>query len=409
MSSVLLLLLACGSEPAPPPAPAGPDGPVDGRLVVDGPDADGDGLSDADEAKAGTDPANPDSDGDGKVDGYEVRVSHTDPLKKDSDGDGAADGFELARGTDPNDPDDKPDLGVPAGPGEPAPAASRLPGAGEPEPPPLQRCTFGKDDLETCYVQVPGGSFLMGAQATDPAAPGYDPEALPDEGPPHRVTVSPTWILRDEVLVSTFSACVDTSVCRKEDVATGGLSTFRETVGPTSGVPITSITWEGARRLCWYLGGRLPTEAEWELAARGTDGRRYPWGDAPGCGTLVDAGFNPDGTRKAADAMREGPCVHEGPVGVRGLFGESPYRLRGMAGNVNEWVLDAYAADAYAQHEPTDPRGPAEGDRRVLRGGGWTAQDPLELRSAGRFSLPPDQRLVDVGVRCVWDGTADAP
>ena len=415
LSSLVLpvLLAACGGTP-PPVSPAG--------------DADGDGLSDADEARLGSDPNNPDSDGDGKHDGDEVHHMGTDPTKKDSDGDGVADGAEARAGTDPTDPDSHPEIDPNAGKRRPGPdergpdeamgtpevrTPLRMAGVYQPDgsrgeaPPAHMQCRFDKEDLETCFVKVPGGTFWMGAQSTDPKGRNYDPAALPSEGPVRQVTLSPYWMHRDEVIVTIFLQCLEAGWCQLDDVDQGGFSTFKgEGVVSKSSMPLNSISWDRAAHMCDFLGARLPTEAEWAFAARGPTSRRFPWGDEPGCGVPTQTGFQADGRRLQASMQRD-TCTNDGPRPPRDLMGDSPFGLRGMAGNVWEWTLDGYA-DRYDADDVDNPRGPENAERRVQRGGGWTSLDPLELRAATRVGMKPDRRVNDVGLRCVWEAS-DAP
>lgn len=407
LSILTLCLTACGLfGETPDTRGSGPS--------ANGPDADGDGLTDAEEAELGTDPNLADSDGDGKSDGVEVRTLGTDPLNKDSDGDGVGDGAEVSTyKTDPLVPDHEPKApppdalgpgpgpdGLPAQPGEP----ERSPGAGEPEPPGQLRCGEpGAFELD-CFVQIPTTTFRRGAQATDSTAPHHDPAALPDEGPPQEVTVSSFWIQKFEVPVSTYGRCVGSNWCDTAHVETeGGFSTWAMSKeGKAANEPVNGITWDGAKQLCDYLGGRLPTEAEWELAARGTDGRAYPWGNDPGCGVSQAATAVSTGKPVSQNVMLRESCEILGVTVGSLLVGESPYGLVGASGNLWEWVSDWYAEDAYQGGPATDPHGPETGERRVQRGGGWTSTDPVELRVAARGSAPPGTKLNDVGVRCVW-------
>ncbi len=252
----------------------------------------------------------------------------------------------------------------------------------------------------TCWVRVAGGTFRMGAQATDPAAPNHDPEALPDEGPVRDVTVRPFWILKYEVTGSTFSRCVNDGGCSAEDVAgEGGFSRWAATsVSGVGNLPINGISWDGARRLCAFIGGRLPTEAEWERAARGDDARRFPWGDEPGCGLITTSARYGSA---ATEEMRTSDCALGEPPLFHDLWGQGPYGTLGQAGSLWEWVEDAYDAEAYAKLPARNPRN-TEGELRVQRGGGWLSNDPLELRSAARMAVQPDIKANDVGVRCVF-------
>jgi iron(II)-dependent oxidoreductase len=248
----------------------------------------------------------------------------------------------------------------------------------------------------TCFEPIGGGRFPMGAQATDPSAPNYDPAATPHEGPVHDVTVAPFWIHRFEASVQYVDRCIAAGACDEAHFASGG-ALFNRGWEERRDYAINGVTWEGARQYCAWIGGRLPTESEWELAARGPDGRRYPWGNDPACGT-VRAGIRTDWSEQ----METGPCRNLGVRIHRDLRGHSPFHIEGMAGNVWEWTADWFSPDAYATAEKRNPTGPATGDRRVQRGGGWMEEDPVDLRTTNRIGVDPTARLPDVGFRCVW-------
>ena len=236
-----------------------------------------------------------------------------------------------------------------------------------------------------CMVAVPGGSFLRGAQSTDPEAPGFDPDARVDEGPPGRVRVSPFETHRDEVRVWQYERCLDAGRCSEKHVRTGGPY---DTVGrgDRANHPATSVSWFGAREYCAWIGGRLPTEAEWEWAARGPAAHRWPWG-------------TPRVT--CAMAVFGGRGCSDGSTDEARMSGRSRYGIQHLAGNVWEWTADWYRPDAYTKARAGDPRGPRRGRRRVVRGGSWNDRDPSELRASARAAYPPDRRSVSGGFRCV--------
>ena len=221
---------------------------------------------------------------------------------------------------------------------------------------------------------IPAGTFTMGVA---------DDAGAPDERPAHRVTLRAYCIDRTEMTVGTYVQCVTARACPRIEIS-----------APSPELPMAGIDWEQATSVCRFLGGRLPTEAEWERAARGTDGRRYPWGEEPpsGCAKL-------DWTSLATG----GACNGVGPS-VVGSFpeGASPEGVLDLAGNVWEWTADWYQR-TYDATEATDPVGPPEGSARVTRGGGWNNDQADRFRTTWREGQHPAFHDYDLGARCAYD------
>jgi formylglycine-generating enzyme required for sulfatase activity len=221
-------------------------------------------------------------------------------------------------------------------------------------------------------VFVPGGTFMMGSD------PDADPNASDDELPQHEVTLDSFWIDRTEVTNAMYAQCVTDGDCEEsafaDDADYNGAS-----------YPVIGVSWFDAENYCQWAGGRLPTEAEWEYAARGNDGRLYPWGNqVPTCEL---AQFN----------ACSGNTVE---VGSFSPAGDSWVEAADMAGNVWEWVADWYDSDYYENAPANNPTGPESSDRKVLRGGGWRYYSQI-LRVAYRGYYTPGSRLDSVGYRCV--------
>ncbi|HET7090346.1 MAG TPA: SUMF1/EgtB/PvdO family nonheme iron enzyme [Anaerolineae bacterium] len=218
-------------------------------------------------------------------------------------------------------------------------------------------------------VFVPGGEFRMGSGDADPGAED-------DEKPQHDVVLDAFWIDRTEVTNAMYARCIQAGTC------TAPMRSSRYDVATHADHPVTGVTWFQAQEYCAWAGRRLPSEAEWEKAARGPDGRLFPWGDgAPGPSLLNFDGQVDDTT-----------TVGSYPAGA------SPYGALDVAGNVWEWTADWYAEGYYADSPRTNPPGPASGNRRVLRGGAWGA-DAQAVRAANRFWAFPGRNDFD-GFRC---------
>ena len=218
-------------------------------------------------------------------------------------------------------------------------------------------------------VYVPAGEFLMGSKD--------DPDAEDNEHPQHTIYVSAFWIDKTEVTNEQYGRCVAAGTCQASRYA-NSLNGADQ--------PVVGVSWHDAQAYCEWAGKRLPTEAEWEKAARGTDGRKYPWGNGFN-GSKVNFNDTGDGYRYTA------------PVGSY-LGGTSPYGALNMAGNVWEWCEDWYNEGYYANSPQRDPQGPNSGEYRVVRGGSWYDDEGF-VRAALRFWYEPDYRDGSFGFRCV--------
>ncbi len=247
----------------------------------------------------------------------------------------------------------------------------------------------GRSDMLLEMVAVPGGSFRMG-----------DAQGQPDETP-RQARVAPFLLMRFEVTNAQFAAFVEATghVTDAERRGFGYVwpgrwtrvpgAAWRRRSGPASTLaglddhPVVQVSWRDARAFCRHHGLRLPSEEEWEFAARGTDGRIFPWGDAaPGEGGTRRANYGTDECCAAdmSDGFHETAPVGSYPAGV------SPFGLHDMAGNVWEWTASL----------------DADSGKYVIRGGGW-GNNPHCLRASYRHRNPPDIGLDMVGIRCAGD------
>lgn len=202
------------------------------------------------------------------------------------------------------------------------------------------------------------------------------PAAESDEKPQHTVYLDAFWIDRTEVTNAMYAQCVQTGKC------SAPAHSRRYGLPEYANHPALGVSWNQAQEYCAWAGRRLPTEAEWEKAARGTDGRLYPWGnDAPDASRL---NFN-----HLVDDTTE---VGKYPAGA------SPYGALDMAGNVWEWVADGYDENYYAESPAKNPTGGNSANQRVLRGGSWNNEAP-NVRAANRFWAFPGRNDTD-GFRC---------
>jgi formylglycine-generating enzyme required for sulfatase activity len=281
-------------------------------------------------------------------------------------------------------------------------------------------------------VRVNSGDFEMGSSH------GYA-----DEKPAGRVHVGGFWIDRTEVTNAQFAAFARATRYVTEAEREGGAPVFRKTTeveaeplswwhyergvnwqhpdGAASDLagrehePVVQVTQADTRAYARWLGHDLPTEAEWEFAARGSDGRIYPWGDAlpsaehlNACGSECVAWMkkhpDPDQPIHEMYAADDG-YVHTAPVGSFPK-GASSWGIQDIVGNVWEWVADWHAPydAALADTMTVDPKGPPTGRARVIRGGGWNAGKPAWARPAWRFQVDPKMRTHGIGFRCARSG-----
>jgi len=217
-------------------------------------------------------------------------------------------------------------------------------------------------------IFIPAGTFAMGSDSGNS-----------DHQPAHSVSLNAFYIDKFEVSLEDYNRCVTAGACQPPDPL--------PYLDPKSYAdrPAVNLTWQDARDYCSWRDAALPSEAQWEKAARGSDGRAYPWGNsAPDC-SLANYG----------NKCRRGLSpVDSYPVAA------SPYGVINLAGNTMEWVADVYDPDYYAGSPTSDPTGPEAGKERVVRGGGWTF--PLEyLATYARWHQDPERGYANVGFRCV--------
>lgn len=247
---------------------------------------------------------------------------------------------------------------------------------------------------------IPAGTFLMGSSE------GEAFSAI-DEVPQREVSMSQFYIDIYEVSVGQYASFLNrlgthqsscnffdctlpravigyTSYLEEEEMADG--SSRYTPVAGFDDYPMNHVSWYGAFAYCQAMGARLPTEAEWEYAARGSDGRLFPWGNEPPDQTLAVFNSISFDELKPVDALPDGA---------------SPFGLFNMAGSVWEWTADWYSDSYYRTAPNIDPPGPETGETRVARGGAWPFNNQAErLRTANRNDFEPEFISSTVGFRC---------
>ncbi|MFN3680539.1 MAG: formylglycine-generating enzyme family protein [Nitrospira sp.] len=232
--------------------------------------------------------------------------------------------------------------------------------------------------VEEEMVMIPAGPFIRGTE-----------EGGFDERPSQVIYLDEFFIDRYEVTNHQYQQFVVATGHRKPGLPARYVKGGGKMKGPNQ--PVVYVSWEDADAYCRWKGRRLPTEAEWEKAMRGTDGRLWPWGNKE----LVNG----------ANWAR----VYDGyevsaPVGSFKMD-QSPYGVMDGAGNVMEWVADWYQEEYYHDSPERNPMGPEFGTYRVLRGGGYTTTG-ADVRITSRSKMMPDFRDETIGFRCAMSGTS---
>lgn len=217
-------------------------------------------------------------------------------------------------------------------------------------------------------VAVPGGVFQMGGDGAD--------------NQEHSVTLDDFWIYSTEVTNQQYALCEKLGFCTPPDLKVHPRYIYPE----YSNHPVVGVSYEQAATYCSFVNGRLPTEAEWEKAARGPDGDAYPWGDAdPSC-----------------DLANFSTCASKPDQVLSHPGGASFYGALDMAGNVFEWTADWYAADSYQTSPSENPSGPESGSERSIRSSAFDSA-VADLSAVSRYSDDPTSVRDDLGFRCVVD------
>ncbi len=259
-----------------------------------------------------------------------------------------------------------------------------------PPSPTIQLRVWEADSMEMVFI--PAGEFVMGSE-----------ELGDDERPVHRVYLDSFWIDRYEVTNERFARFVAATGYQTEAEKRGWGwvwkgsewekvegADWRHPRGPDSSIedkmdhPVVLVSWHDADAYCRWAGRRLPSEAQWEKAARGVEARRYAWGDE----------F--DSAKANTKEWGRGDTT---PVGSFSPQGDSPYGASDMTGNVGEWVADWYSSDYYSRSPSANPTGPITGTYKILRGGSWPF-DEVYARTSFRYNVRPDYTYDFAGFRC---------
>jgi len=265
--------------------------------------------------------------------------------------------------------------------------------AGPPPSPELGKhlLSIGKLAVPSPVITVPEGHFLLGSIRVDDDPYGLRTQYDDTELPQHKVWMDSFEIDRDEVSLGEYLAHLHARKLHPseelQNLIWHVITVHSVADGTLARWPALYVTWKEADAVCRAKGKRLPTEAEWEKAARGPNGNLFPWGDAEPTSKLAMFGQH---------------HVHEIPILApvdQGEAGKSSFGLHHMAGNVAEWVNDWFGPDYYAYMPEKNPPGPATGRYKSVRGGSWKSK-PMMLRTPTRGGASPSQRSATIGFRC---------
>jgi formylglycine-generating enzyme required for sulfatase activity len=244
-----------------------------------------------------------------------------------------------------------------------------------------------KDGMNLHYI--PAGPFMMGSTAEDGLAEckkmrtNCQLQWFSGEAPPHKVTLNAFWIDETEVTNRMYALCAAAGACQPPADKSSATRKNYYDDAQYANYPVTNVVWDEAKAYCAWAGRALPSEAQWEKAARGTDGRTYPWGNDLPNKELLNYDVN------VSDTTEVGLYVN----------GRSPYGAYDMAGNVWEWVNDWADGSYYASSPASNPLGPDSGESRGLRGGSWYG-NVIGVRSTYRGWDSPVDRVSIIGFRC---------
>ncbi len=246
-----------------------------------------------------------------------------------------------------------------------------------------------EDEFGVAMALVPAGPFEMGSD-----------DGAEDEQPAHTVTLDDFYIDQFEVTNAQYAVCLEAGACQPTTDTTAFASSYSRRIyygnAEYADYPVIYATWYEAQEYCAWRGARLPTEAEWEKAARGgLEGNSFPWGDeAPVCEAGAENGAKFDDNADCNDTDTE----------QVGSYSPNGYGLYDMAGNVWEWVSDWYDAAYYARSPTENPTGPEEAGFPVVRGGSW-GNDADHQRVSDRRINDPKSGSLNIGFRCAKDAT----